>query len=91
MDSNLVFAFLTLIIIILIASEIDEAILLLILGFAVIGIAWNLETMFSLTAASYAGFGKLLIMAYWLSVVFCFGKAGITGYEGFTILRKRRV
>ena len=90
MDSNLVFAFLILIIILLIASVIDEAILLLIAGFSIAVIAWNMDTMLSITATSYSSFGNLLILSYWISAVFCFGKAAITGYEGISIYRKKR-
>ena len=91
MDTNLVFAFLTIIIILLVVSEVDEAILLFIFAFAIVSISWNLETLFSVTSTSYSSFGKLLIFAYWGAAVFCFGKAALTGYEGITILRKRRV
>jgi hypothetical protein len=90
MDSNLVFAFLVLFILILIASVIEEAILLAILGFATIALSWNLETIFSITSGSYAGFGQLIILSYWLVVVFAFGKAGIVGYDGYSMLRKKR-
>ena len=90
MDTNLVFAFLTLLIIALIVSEIEEAILLFILGIVIIAISWNLETAFVLTDSSYSGFGNLIILGFWLCAIFCFGKAGITGYEGIAIYRSRK-
>ena len=90
MDTNLVFAFLTLLIIALIITLIDESILLFILGIVIIAISWNIETAFVLTASSYSGFGQLIILGFWACVAFCFGKAGVTGYEGIAIYRSRK-
>ena len=90
MDTNFVFAFLTFFIIALVVSEIDEAMLLFILGFVVAAISWNLGTAFLITTSSYGGFGYIIILCFWSAVIFCFGKAAITGYEGIAIYRSKR-
>jgi len=90
MDNNLVFVFLILIIIGLVIAAIDEAILLFIMGFAIVIFAMNLEVAFSITSSSYSGSGKLFFISYASLAVFAFGKAALTGYTGYSILKGKK-
>lgn len=74
MDLDLLIAILLAVILICFAIEHDDGFMLFMLGFINLAIFFNLETLFSITAASYNNFGYLFQLIYIFISVFCFGK-----------------
>lgn len=76
-----IMAFLILMFIIIVIDCIDTSIPLAVIGFVSIAVSWNLSIIFGLTSADLSGFGQLIVLGYWITVVFAFGKIIVSSYD----------
>ena len=80
MDTSTTMAFLIALILVIIINEIEEGIPLIIIGFFTMAFSWNLTSVFGFTSTDLAGWGKVMILGYWITATFAFLKAAATGY-----------
>lgn len=81
MDINTIVAFLMALILIILVTCIDDGIPLIIIGFLIMAFAWNLTSIFGFASTDLAGWGKVIILGYWIIATFAFLKSIVTGYD----------
>jgi len=75
MDTNLLLAILLPIIFTVLILEFDEAMMLFLIGFITLAIAFNFSLIFSITDSSYVGFGVIMKIIWFLLPVFAFTRS----------------
>lgn len=81
MDTNFLLTILLPVIFIILILEFDEAMLLFIIGFIAIVIAFNFDNIFEMTSMSYSGFGLIMKYIFWFIPIFTFVKTYFTAKD----------